>query len=45
MPLVLGADPFINCSVQGRFISVSVRVPEDSLITYLALEAELRGYV
>jgi len=45
MPLVLGVDPFINCSVQGRLISVSVRVPEDSLITYLALEAEMRGYV
>lgn len=45
MPLVLGTDPFINCAAQGRFISISVRVPEDSLITYLALEAELRGYV
>lgn len=45
MPLQLGVDPFINCSVQGRLISVSIRNPEDGLITYLALEAELRGYV
>jgi hypothetical protein len=44
-PLILGQDPFVNCSVQGRYISVSIRVPTDSLITYLALEAELRGYV
>jgi len=45
MPLVLGQDPFINCAVQGRLISLSIRVPEDSLITGVDLEAELRGYV
>lgn len=45
MPLALGVDPFINCSAQGRLISVSIRVPTDALITYLAIEAELRGYV
>jgi hypothetical protein len=45
MPLVLGVDPFVSCGVQGRFISLSIRVPEDSLITAINLEAELRGYV
>lgn len=45
IPLVLGEDPFINCSVQGRLISLSIRVPEDSLITGVDIEAELRGYV
>lgn len=45
MPLELGVDPFVNCSAQGRLFAISVRVPEDALITYCALEAELRGYV
>lgn len=45
MPLELGADPFVNCGAQGRLISISMRVPEDALVTYCALEAELRGYV
>lgn len=45
MPLALGVTPFVNCGAMGRFISLSIRVPEDSLITAIALEAELRGYV
>jgi hypothetical protein len=44
-PLILGIDAFINCSVQGRFISLSIRVPADSIITATDLEAESRGYV
>lgn len=44
-PLQLGVDPFVNCAAMGRFISLSIRVPDDALITGLALEAEFRGYV
>jgi hypothetical protein len=44
MPLILGTDAFVNCAAQGRYISVSIRVPEDSLITAVNIEAELRGY-
>lgn len=44
-PLILGTDAFINCGIMGRFISISIRVPEDSLITAISIEAELRGYV
>jgi hypothetical protein len=45
MPLALGTTPFVNCSAMGRFISVSARVPEDSLVTGIDMEAEQRGYV
>lgn len=45
LPLVLGSDAYVNCAVLGRFIAISVRVPTDSLITALALESELRGYL
>ncbi len=44
MPLVLGTDSFVNCSAMGRFISLSIRQPEDGLITGISPEAELRGY-
>lgn len=45
LPLVLGTDSFVNCSALGRYISLSMRVPADSLITGIGLEAESRGYV
>ncbi len=45
LPLRLGIDPFVNCSAMGRFISLSVRSPDDAMITGLSLEAEMRGYV
>jgi len=45
MPLQLGVDPFVNCSAMGRYISLSVRAPEDALVTAVNLEVEMRGYV
>jgi hypothetical protein len=45
LPLVLGTDSFVNCSAMGRFLSLSIRQPSDGLITGIALEADLRGYV
>lgn len=45
MPLILGTDAFVNCAAMGRFISLSMRVPNDSMITAASLEAESRGYV
>jgi hypothetical protein len=44
LPLVLGTDAFVNCAAQGRYISISIRNPEDGLITAVNIEAELRGY-